>query len=622
MSAETTVRLTVSQAIVRYLVAQYSERDGLATRLIPGFLGIFGHGNSGGFGQALDESRKDVFFIEGRNEQGMAHIAAAYAKAMRRESTLACTTSIGPGSTNMITAAAGAYINRLPLLLLPADGYATRRPGTILQGLENPAGADLSVNDCFRPISSLFDRITRPEQLLDALPRAMRTLTDPSEVGPVVLSIPQDVQVEAFEFPTRLFEERRWRIARPKPETEPVLAAIQDLADAERPLIVAGGGVLYSRAENELLAFAEAAKIPVAETLGGKGAMQSDSPLALGGLGVAGTTAANGVAAEADVILCVGTRLSDFVTGSQSVFRNPDAKFIGLNISPRDAVKFGGLPVVADARVALRRFSEVIQTPDRSDYLSQIGSLQDEWQQTRSAATEPMDAPPLRQTELIGLLNEHLEPGDTLVTSAGTLPGDVFRYWDAAGGKECHIEFGYSCMGYDIAGAIGVGLAPNAGRVFALLGDATFLLSPSELAVAVQHRRKITVIIADNQGMQSILGLEARTVANPYANAFQYRDPFTYELQDPIGFDLARIGQGFGVSVWSASTRDDFQTALQASSEVEGPSLIVVNSDVGRAPEVEGAWWDIAPAAVSANGEVDQLREIHERGRENQRFHY
>jgi 3D-(3,5/4)-trihydroxycyclohexane-1,2-dione acylhydrolase (decyclizing) len=624
MINEATVRLTTSQAIVRYLVAQYSTRDGVETRFIPGFLGIFGHGNTGGFGQAIDESRDEAFFIEGRNEQGMAHTAAAYAKAMRRDATLACTASVGPGSTNMLTAAAGAYINRLPLVLLAADGYAARRPSTILQGLENPAGADLTVNDCFRPVSRFFDRIMRPEQLLDTLPRAMRTLTDPVETGPVVLSVPQDVQIEAFDFPTRLFERRVWNIARPLPEDAALNAAARELMAATRPLIIAGGGVLYSRAEAELLEFAEAAGIPVAETLAGKGAMPSSSPMALGGLGVAGTSVANDIARDADLVLCIGTRLSDFVTASQSIFQNPKVRFVGLNISYADATKYGATPVVADAREALSRLTNLVPAPQatRGDYLAEIASLTDSWSTTRTLAVSSQATPPLRQTELVGVLNEALRAGDTLVTSAGTLPGDVFRYWETKPDVACHIEFGYSCMGYDIAGAIGVGLAPGAGEVFALLGDGTFLLSPTDIAVAVQHRRKITVVVSDNQGMRSIQRLESRNVARPYANIFEYRDPYSYELDSAIGFDIGKIAEGLGAKVLTASTREEFEKALQVSREHTETCLIVVTTDVERAPAVDSPWWDIAPAEVSLDGQVDDLRATYEVGQQAQRFYY
>lgn len=625
LTPDSTVRLTASQAVLRYLAAQSSSRDGVTRRLVPGVLGIFGHGNSGGFGQALDESRDELFFIEGRNEQGMAHTAAAYAKAMRREATLACMASIGPGSTNMLSAVAGGYINRLPMLLLPSDTYAARGQGAILQGLEHPTEADVSANDCFRPVSRFFDRITRPEQLLDSLPKAMRVLTDPADCGPAVIAMPQDVQTEAYDFPVAFFADRVWPIRRPMADPDSVEAALELIRSASRPLIVAGGGVLYARAEAALAALAEAAGIPVAETLGGKGAGPVGSPLNLGGLGVAGTAAANEIAREADLVIGVGCRMTDYVTGSNSVFQHPGVRFVGINVNGGDAAKCGGLAVVGDARRVLEELTRTgVAAADgaRTAHTEHAAALKDAWMERRDEAFAPSDAPPLRQTEVVGVLNGWLRPGDTLVTSAGTLPGDVFRYWDGAAGTHCHIEFGNSCMGYDIAGALGVELAGETdGEAFALLGDATLLLSPSDLAVAVQHDRKVTVVICDNQGMQSIRGLEARTVASPYANVFQHRDPVTYALGEPLSFDLAKIGEGFGVTTFTAETRAGFTAALTQARDEPGSCLIVVKSDVGRAPAVKGAWWDISPAEVSRDGAVDDLRRVFDEGKATQRLH-
>jgi 3D-(3,5/4)-trihydroxycyclohexane-1,2-dione acylhydrolase (decyclizing) len=623
LSGESTISLTASQAIVRYLAAQYTSRDGTRRRLIPGFLGIFGHGNSGGFGQALDEAREQMFFIEGRNEQGMAHTAAAYAKALRREAALACTASIGPGSTNMLTAVAGAYINRLPMVVLPADTYANRRQGPILQGLESPSAADVSVNDCYRPVARFFDRISRPEQLLDSLPRAVRVLTDPADCGPVVISVPQDVQVDSYDFPLRFFNEKVWPIVRPRADVDQIEAAAELIRKAKLPLIVAGGGVLYSRAEEALAEFAEATRIPVAETLGGKGAGPVGSPLNLGGLGVSGTPVANEVARQADLVISIGGRLTDYVTGSNSVFQNPDVRFIGINVNSADAAKCGGLPVVGDARLTIEALTNLSTDPKptRSSEVPGLHEDQQSWAKAREEAFAPAAAPPLRQTEVVGLLNDWLRPGETLVTSAGTLPGDVFRYWQAREGTECHIEFGNSCMGYDIAGAIGVGLATESGDVFALLGDATFLLSPSDLAVAVQHGRKITVVVSDNQGMRSIRGLESRTVANPYANVFRARDPFSYQLGDPLSFDIARIAEGFGMPSFKVQTREEFAAALAKARDIQGPCVIVVKTDVDRSPSVLGAWWDIGPASTSRDGSLGELREQYEQARLKQRLY-
>jgi 3D-(3,5/4)-trihydroxycyclohexane-1,2-dione acylhydrolase (decyclizing) len=465
----------------------------------------------------------------------------------------------------------------------------------------------------------------RPEQLLDSLPRAIRTLTDPVETGPVVLSLPQDVQVESYPYPIRFFERREWPIARPRADEDALRIAAERINAARRPLIVAGGGIRYSKAESELIQLAEAAGIPVVETFAGKGAMRSTSPMALGALGVAGTTVANATARRADLVVAAGTRLSDFITGSQSAFQNPEVQFLGLNINSADANKYGAFAVVGDLRQSLGQLIPLVAGHDRSErsgYLGEVASLRDEWRGLRAKAVASEAAPPLRQTEVVGILNEFVRPGDTIVTSAGTLPGDIFRYWEIDTDKKCHIEFGYSCMGYDIAGAVGVKLAQSDAEVYAVLGDATFILSPADLAVAVQHRLKITLIVCDNQGMQSIRGLERRLVAHPYANIFEFRDRLTYESSGPVGFDVARIGEGLGAAVFAVGTRAELQAALEAAREEGRPCLIVVKSDTSRGPSRDEVWWDIAPAEVSESAEVAELRTTYQRRRQEQRFHY
>ena len=624
MSPNSTIRLTTAQAILRYLARQHSVRDGVTRRLVPGVLGIFGHGNTGGIGQALDDYRDDFFFIEGRNEQGIGHIAAGYAKVMRREATLACTSSIGPGSTNMITAAAGAHINRLPILLFPADTYMARRQGPILQGLENPVGADVTVNDCFRPVSRFFDRIVRPEQIIDTLPRAMRALTDPVECGPVVLALPQDVQVETFDFPAGLFEEHQWLIERPKPDDSVVAAAARLLAAAERPLIVAGGGVAYSRAEAELLAFAEEHSIPIGETFAGRSTVPPEHPLALGGLGFTGSTAATAAAREADVVVAAGTRLSDVLTGSKSMFQNPGVRFVGLNINGTDASKFGAQPVTGDLRESLGALTEAMRgqdAPDRSDYTAHIGSLKDAWNFVRVKATQPAESPPLRQSELIDVLNRDTRAGDVVVAAAGTLPGDLFAFWDGEFGADCHLEFGYSCMGYEIAGAVGARLAGAPGHVVALVGDATLLLSSSEIAVAAQHGLDITVIVSDNSGMRSIVGLEGRILARPYANVFDHRDPDTLQLGGEIDFDLPKMGEALRAKTFAVGTREELADALADARQHDGPCMIVARTDNSRSSTESTVWWDIPAAPSSEHTDMTELRQAYERGHADQRHH-
>jgi 3D-(3,5/4)-trihydroxycyclohexane-1,2-dione acylhydrolase (decyclizing) len=519
-------RLTTAQAIVRYLQAQYSERDGERRRLIPAIFGIFGHGNAIGLGQALDEYGGDLPFFQGRNEQSMVHAAAAYAKTTRRRATLACTSSVGPGATNMITGAAGATINRLPVLLLPGDVPATRRQGPVLQQLEHSTSGDMSVNDCFRPVSRFFDRITRPEQLLHALPEAMRVLTDPVETGAVTIALPQDVQAHAWDFPTRFFEERAWRTERPQPDASRVAEAVELLAGARRPLVIAGGGVLYSEAEEALLEFARATGIPVAETFAGKGALQEDSWLALGGVGLEGNPAASRVAAEADLVLAVGTRLTDVATGSQSLFRNPAVRFVSVNVWGRDARKQGALPLVADARAALEALTDAARergVATNEEYRTEVVRLRTEWHGVRAGLAEHATGEAMSQAELILTLNDLAQAGDTVIAASGAPPGDLLKIWDATGGRACHLEFGYSCMGYELPAGVGVRLAQETGDVVVYIGDGTFLLNPGELVTAVQEGLKITVVISENHGFQSIRRLQVHRVGREFGNEFRTR---------------------------------------------------------------------------------------------------
>ncbi len=467
--SQTTVRLTTAQALVRYLQVQYSEFDGARRRLIPSIFGIFGHGNVAGLGQALYEYGQDLPYCQPRNEQSMVHIALGFAKTNRRAATLACASSIGPGATNMLTGAATATINRLPVLLLPADYYATRHQGPVLQQLEHPVSADLSVNDCFRPVSRFFDRISRPEQLLTALPEAMRVLTDPAETGAVTVALPQDVQAHAYDYPAHFFEPRIWTIERRPAARERIAQVVEMLRQARRPLIIAGGGVHYSGAWDELAAFAEAAGIPVGETFAGKGAMRRPSPVGLGGVGVTGNPAAAKIAATADLVIAIGTRLADFTTGSHSAFQNPDVKFIGINVCGHDAYKLGGLPVVADAREALTALAQSAAaaglSPDAA-YLEELAAGREAWQrQVREEVYAQAPGEAMSQGQIIGVLNDSAQPGDTIIAAAGGAPGDLHKLWDATGGANCHIEFGYSCMGYEIPAGVGVRLAQPEGEV-------------------------------------------------------------------------------------------------------------------------------------------------------------
>jgi len=616
-------RLTTGQAIVRYLQAQWSERDGDRRRLIPGVWGIFGHGNVIGLGQALEELGHELTFHQGRNEQSMVHAAAAFAKATRRKQTMACTASIGPGSTNMITAAAGATINRLPVLLFPGDVYATRHQGPVLQQLESPVAGDVSVNDCFRPVARFFDRITRPEQLLTALPEAMRVLTSPSETGAVVIALPQDVQSHAWDYPDHFFAEREWRIERPLPDPRRIAEAAEAIRASRRPLIIAGGGVLHSEAEDALLALARRAGIPVAETFAGKGAMHVDEWPQLGGVGLEGNPCASGVAGEADLVLCVGTRLTDFATGSNTVFQHPEVRFVGINVWGRDAVKEGGLPVVADAREGLTALAEALGDWSTDEaYRNAVAQARDEWLDTRASLREPVAGEAMSQAQLILTLNEAAQPGDTLVAASGTPPGDLLKIWDATGGRACHLEFGYSCMGYELPASLGVRMAQPDGEVYVYIGDGTFLLNPGEIANALQEGLKITVVISENHGYQSIQRLQLWRHGRAFGNEFRARRDGRLD-GDYIELDLAKVAEGLGARAWHVHSPEALRDALAESRGEARASVIVCETEPHRYLPGSEVWWDVAPAEVSDEPEVRERRVEYERERaELQRFYY
>lgn len=650
-SAVPTVRLTTAQAIVRYLSVQHGERDGDRRRLIPALFGIFGHGNVAGLGQALEEHGAELPYLQARNEQSMVHAATAFAKATSRRQTLACAASIGPGSTNMVTGAALATINRLPVLLLASDTYATRRQGPVLQQLEHPLALDVSVNDAFRPVARLFDRITRPEQLLTALPEAMRVLTSVREAGAVVLSLPQDVQSEAYDFPASFFAPSVWETERPQPSAGAVERVAELLAGARRPLVIAGGGVHYSEAQAELERLGADFGIPIAETFAGKGAVRSgDVWWGLGGIGLEGNPACNAVAAEADVVLSVGTRLTDFPTASQSLFQHPDVAFAAINVDGRDARKQGAVAIEADAREALRALGAALAARGRQPSASYRAAIEEraaEWARARSAAlfhdrksdsTAPVDGGADRrdrtegmsQGRLIGVLQEAARPGDTLIAAAGGPPGDVLKAWDASGERHAHIEFGYSCMGYELPAALGVRLALRAqgrtGEVIALIGDGTFLMAPSELVTALQERLPITIVISENHGFQVIRRLQMLRAGREFGNEFRARSPDG----DPgrldgeyLPLDLARVAEGMGARAWRVADPVALRDALDAARAHDGPAVVVAET----LPHVDlpgaGAWWDVAPAEVSGDPAVQRLRAEYEHDRERyQRFHH
>jgi 3D-(3,5/4)-trihydroxycyclohexane-1,2-dione acylhydrolase (decyclizing) len=620
------VRVTTAQAVVRFLGCQYSVRDGRRQRLVPAALGIFGHGNVAGLGQALDEYQDDLPYIQGRNEQSLVHIAAAFAKASLRNATLAVTSSIGPGATNMVTGAALATINRLPVLLLPGDTYATRRQGPVLQQLEHPGAGDVSVNDCFRPVARFFDRITRPEQLLTALPEAMRVLTSPSETGAVVIALPQDIQTEAFDYPAAFFEERDWPIRRPTPDPDEIAAVADLLAEAERPLIIAGGGVLYSEAQAELGEMADEFGIPVAETFGGKGAVADAHWWGVGGVGLEGNPAANALVADADVVLHVGTRLTDFATASQSIFRNPRVRFASVNVVGRDAHKQGAVAIEADAKLALNALRDAARHAGmrpRTDWMAQARAAKDDWLAVRTEALSAKGDWTMTQGAVIGILNELAHPGDTIIAASGGPPGDLQKVWDATGGRHCHLEFGFSCMGYEVPATLGVRLAKPDGEVLALVGDGAFLMQPSELATAAQEGLKVTIVISDNHGFQVIRRLQMNVTGHHFGNELRRRVGAIGEgpLEgDYLELDLRAVAAGLGAQAFAASTPDELREAVAAARDAKGPAVIVVPTEPHTFLPPSGAWWDVAPAEVSAEPSIAAKRAAYEDGLVNQRW--
>ncbi|MFI6989179.1 3D-(3,5/4)-trihydroxycyclohexane-1,2-dione acylhydrolase (decyclizing) [Nonomuraea wenchangensis] len=604
-------RLTVAQAVVRFLARQWSERDGVERRFFAGCVGIFGHGNVAGIGQALADDHELPYLLS-RNEQAMVHTAAGYARASNRLATLACTTSIGPGATNMVTGAAGATINRLPVLLLPGDIFATRVASPLLQELEDQRSYDVSVNDCLKPVSRYWDRVNRPEQLPSALLAAMRVLTDPAETGAVTLALPQDVQAEAYDWPDELFARRVWHIPRPRPERAALARAAERLRAAERPLIVAGGGVLHSEAADELRAFAERFGVPVAETQAGKGALPHGHPLALGAVGATGTTAANALAREADVIIGVGTRYSDFTTASRTLFA-PDAAFVNVNITGFDAAKLSGLQLVADAREGLADLAEALGSWRAPAALGErAGELIREWDAAVDAAYALEGTPP-SQAAVIGAVNAAAGEDGVVVCAAGSMPGDLHKLWRPSGPGSYHVEYGYSCMGYEIAGGLGVKLAAPEREVFVLVGDGSYLMMAQELVTAVAEGIKLTVVLVDNSGFASIGRLSESVGARRLGTAYTTRDG------GPLPVDLAANAASLGASVVRTETVADLRKALDAARAGDVTTVIHVRTDrlADDVPSSQ-AWWDVPVAQV---GPPQEIRDEYAAAKRGQHLH-
>ena len=620
-----TVRLTVAQAVVRFLAAQYSERDGVQRRLISGCFGIFGHGNVAGIGQALLQSEladpKALPYILARNEQAMVHSAVAYARASDRLQTYAVTTSVGPGATNMVTGAALATVNRIPVLLLPSDTFADRSAAPLLQELENPQAGDVNVNDAFRPVSRYFDRITRPEQAPAALLAAMRVLTDPAEAGAVTLCLPQDVQAQAYDWPEDLFERRVWRVPRPVPEPDVLAQAVEAIRSAKRPLIVAGGGVVYAGATDALARLCERTGIPVAQTQAGKGSMLSAHPQCVGAVGSTGTTAANALARDADVVIGIGTRYSDFTTASRTAFQHEDVKFVNVNVARVDAVKHAGLDLVADARVAIDAIAQRLADHTvTSAYADEIARRRTEWDATVDAAYHSGEVGErLSQSAVLGAVNETIDERDVVVCAAGSMPGDLHKLWRVRDPHGYHVEYGYSCMGYEVAGGIGVKLASPDRDVVVMVGDGSYLMMATELVTAVQEGLKLIVVLVQNHGYASIGSLSESLGSQRFGTQYRYRSSTGRLDGDHLPVDLAANAASLGAEVVRASTASELVDAVRAAKAGERTTVIHVETDpyVG-APDSE-SWWDVPVAETSTLDSTREARSTYDKQKASQR---
>ncbi|MFJ6984088.1 MULTISPECIES: 3D-(3,5/4)-trihydroxycyclohexane-1,2-dione acylhydrolase (decyclizing) [unclassified Streptomyces] len=624
----TTTRLTVAQALVRFLTAQYSERDGVRQRLIGATWGIFGHGNVAGLGQALVEHADTMPYLQGRNEQAMVHAAVGHARQSNRLATHAVTTSIGPGATNLVTGAALATVNHLPVLLLPGDTFATRPADPVLQQLEVPYAGDLSVNDTLRPVSRYFDRVTRPEALIPAALQAMRVLTDPVQTGAVTLALPQDVQAEAYDWPDAFFADRVWTVRRPAADPAELDAAVRAIRAARRPLLVAGGGVHHSRAEDALAAFAEATGVPVASTQAGKGALRHDHPQDVGGVGHTGTATADELARTADLVIGVGTRWTDFTTASHTLFAADGVRFLNLNIAPYDGHKLAGLPLVADARGALTALTAALTADGHrvpESYVAEYTGDKERWEQRVDACFEA-EEPDVRptQTQVLGALDALVDDTDILINAAGSLPGDLHKLWRARSRDQYHLEYGYSCMGYEIPAAIGVKLAAPDRPVWALVGDGTYLMMPTEIVTAVQEGIAIKVLLIQNHGYASIGGLSEETGGERYGTAYRYRAEDGTFTGPPLPVDLAANAASLGLRVLRAKTVRDLRAALAEARAADTPTCVYVETqtaDTVSGPPPAQAWWDVPVAETATRPSAVKARELYERHVSTRRRH-
>jgi 3D-(3,5/4)-trihydroxycyclohexane-1,2-dione acylhydrolase (decyclizing) len=614
------MKVTTAQALIRFLDAQYVERDGVEHKFFACVFGIFGHGNLAGVGQALQDYGR-LRYLQSRNEQAMVHAAVGYAKMSNRLSTFACATSIGPGATNMVTGAAGATVNRLPVLLLPGDIFATRRVDPVLQQLEQSWSRDVSVNDAFKPVSRYWDRINRPEQLPQAVLEAMRVLTDQAETGAATIALPQDVQAEAWDFPDELFGHRVWRIPRPEPERDALLQAAELIARARRPLIVAGGGVIYSEATEALIDLVDATGLPVAETQSGKGALPFDHPCALGAIGASGTRGANVVAHGADVVIGIGTRWTDFATASRTAFGNPEVAFINLNVARLDATKLAGLPILADARAALYALRDALMDWQvDADYRREILTHNRDWDAQVEAIFNRGHEPLLSQGEVIGAVNESSRTRDVVVCAAGSLPGDLHKLWRTRDPKGYHLEYGYSCMGYEIAGGLGVKMADPTREVYVMVGDGSWLIMPSEIVTSLQEGVKLIVVLVDNHGFGSIGALSRSCGSEGFGTEFRERGVDGQLSGDVLDIDFVAHARALGANATRARTIQELGAALAQARAADRTTVVVVEVDPLAAVGSFESWWDVPVAEVSVMSTVQEARRAYEPAQARERL--
>jgi 3D-(3,5/4)-trihydroxycyclohexane-1,2-dione acylhydrolase (decyclizing) len=615
-------RITAAQALVRFLAAQHVERDGEEQRFFQGCFGIFGHGNVAGIGQALYQHPDLLTYYQARNEQAMVHAACGFARMKNRLATLACTTSIGPGATNLVTGAALATVNRLPVLLLPGDVFASRRPDPVLQQLEVPSRGDVSVNDSLQPVSRYFDRIERPEQLIPAALSAMRVLVNQAETGAATLAFPQDVQAEAYDYPDEFLAHRVWHVTRPEPDAGLLAEAVALIRSAKLPLIVAGGGVIYSEATDALRALVDRTGIPVAETQAGKGSLPYDHSGSLGAVGVTGTFAANRIAADADVVIGIGTRWSDFTTASKTSFRNPDVRFVNVNVADFDAAKLDGVALVADARVTLQRLAAPLEGYQvEPEYRERAARLNSEWDEEVTRLYKLSHQPLPAQSEVIGAVNDAARPPDVVVCAAGSMPGDLHKLWRTQDPKGYHVEYGYSCMGYEIAGGLGVKLAAPEREVYVMVGDGSYLMLSSEIVTSIQEGLKLTIVLVDNHGFNSIGSLSRSLGTDGFGTQYRYRQngSLGVDSDDPtarlLPVDLAANAESLGAKVIRCQTIDELRSGLEAAKGEDGTVVLAI--EVDRYEGVPGyeSWWDVPVAEVSEVDAVKAARAEYERAR-------